>query len=70
MCLSASVEVILQRTGGYAHRPLLNVPDPKARIEELLNLRAPFYAKADYSIDTSSLSVRKVVDKIIGYIKR
>ncbi|MDD4909768.1 MAG: shikimate kinase [Candidatus Omnitrophica bacterium] len=69
ICLSASVEVILERTAGYAHRPLLNVPDPNVRIKELLKLRAPFYARADHSIDTSGLSVKEVVEKIEEYLK-
>lgn len=65
ICLSASPEVILKRTCGYSHRPLLNVGDPKQQIELLLKLRAPYYALADASIDTSKLSVEKVVDKIL-----
>ena len=44
ICLSASPEVILQRTQGTSHRPLLNVKDQKKRIELLLKLRAPYYA--------------------------
>jgi len=69
ICLTASVDVILQRTAQYTHRPLLNVPDPKQRIKELLDLRAPFYARADYSIDTSRLSVKEVVEQITKYLE-
>ena len=69
ICLQARADIVLDRTKGYAHRPLLNVSDPKAKIDELLSLRAPFYAKADYTIDTSDLSLDKVVDKILDMIK-
>ena len=67
ICLEARPEIILERTRAYAHRPLLNVPDPKAAIEELLAKRRPFYAQADYSIDTSLLSVDEVAAEIISW---
>ena len=61
ICLAASPEVILQRTRGYTHRPLLNIENPKERIELLLKMRAPYYAKADCMIDTSKMSVEEVM---------
>jgi len=63
-CLYASPEVILQRTSGYDHRPLLQVDDPISKINEILREREQFYAKADYRIDTSELSIDQVADKI------
>jgi len=63
-CLHASPEVILQRTSGYDHRPLLQVDDPISKINEILKEREQFYAKADYRIDTSDLTVEQVVEKI------
>lgn len=65
VCLVATPEVILKRTAGYTHRPLLNVKDPQKQIELLLKLRAPYYAQADKIIDTSNLSVEQVIQKII-----
>jgi len=65
ICLQATPEAILKRTSGTAHRPLLNVADPKSQIELLLKLRAPYYAQADKTIDTSELTVEEVVEKII-----
>jgi len=59
ICLTARPEIILKRTAGYQHRPLLNVKDPKKQIDLLLKLRAPFYAQADKTIDTSRLSIKK-----------
>ncbi len=70
ICLSAQPEVILKRTTGYMYRPLLNVKDPKKQIELLLKLRAPYYAQADKTIDTSNLSVKEVTAKIIKLILR
>jgi len=65
ICLTATPKAILERTSGYKHRPLLNVLDPKKQIELLLKMRSPFYAQADKTIDTSKISVKEVVSKII-----
>lgn len=66
VCLTASPEVILKRISGMTHRPLLNVADPRAKIEELLGLRAPFYAQSDHRIDTSALTIEETAQKIIA----
>ncbi|MBU4305887.1 MAG: shikimate kinase [Candidatus Omnitrophica bacterium] len=68
ICLSARPEIIIERTKAYSHRPLLNVSGPQARIQELLRLRAPFYRRADYTVDTSDLSVEEVTAKILDWI--
>lgn len=65
ICLTAKPEVIMKRVSGQAHRPLLNVSDPRAQIELLLKLRAPYYAQAGVALDTSKLSIRQAVEKII-----
>src|SRR3990167_5748466 len=69
ICLSASPEVILKRTQGTSHRPLLNVSDQKKQIELLLKLRAPYYAQADKAIDTSKITVKEIVYKILKLTK-
>ena len=70
ICLKATPEVILKRTAAYTHRPLLNVKDPKEQIELLLKLRAPYYALADKTIDTSKISVREVMGKVLRLISK
>jgi shikimate kinase len=65
ICLTASPRVILKRTSAYHHRPLLNVSNPHKQIELLLKLRAPYYAQADKTIDTSKISIKEVVEKIV-----
>jgi len=64
ICLTADEDVIMERTKKYKHRPILNVEDPKRKIRDLLARRLPYYAKADYTIDTGKLTVRQVIDKI------
>ena len=65
VCLTAAPEVILARTRQFSHRPLLNVDNPEEKIRELLKARAPFYAQANVSIDTSAISVTETVQKIM-----
>ena len=67
--LDAAPEVIFQRTKHETQRPLLKVDDPMGKIREMLENRAPFYAKADYRIDTSQLSVKEVAEKIVEFYK-
>ena len=64
VCLTAEPDVILERTKKYKHRPLLNVTDPKKKIQELLDFRKRFYEQANYVIDTSELDIKQVVEKI------
>ena len=70
VCLTARPEVIYQRTKKTCLRPLLNVEDPLRKIRELLKEREPFYAKADFFVDTSDLTVEKITDKIIEFLKK
>ena len=70
ICLKADPGVILKRTSQAANRPLLKVDNPKERIGHLLKLRAPYYALADKSINTSNLSINQVVSGIIKLIKK
>jgi shikimate kinase len=56
VALVASVETILARTKSNPSRPLLNVPDPEARVRELLAAREPFYQRAGTNISTDGRS--------------
>ena len=69
ICLTARPEVILSRAlSSLGSRPLLNGSNPREKVEELLALRAPFYAKADFSIDTSDRSIDEVAEEILRYL--
>ncbi len=69
ICLTSRPETILRRTQLSAHRPLLNVTDPNARIEELLKEREPFYAQAHYTIDADRLSVAQTAQEALSCLK-
>ena len=64
-CLTASPEEIIERIGHQTHRPLLKTPDPLGTIRTMLDERAPYYAKADYTMDTTNRSF----DEIALHIK-
>lgn len=68
-CLSATPETILKRTINNNTRPLLQVENPLEKIKELLNIRRPFYEKADFIIDTENRSPFEIADEIIKKIK-
>jgi len=69
--LTASPRAILRRTATDRNeRPLLNVPDPAARIRELLRFRRPFYQRAaDITVRTSRLRVDSVVEEIMARLR-
>jgi|Deesub1362A_J573_1020465.scaffolds.fasta_scaffold00023_80 shikimate kinase len=67
--LYADPAVIYERIKNETHRPLLRVKDPKKKIKELMEYRAPFYANHDIKIDTSNLTVDEVVDEILKALK-
>ncbi len=67
--LQASPKVILKRTQGSQKRPLLNVAEPLQEIEKLLKIRQQWYADlANFSVDTSDLTVGQVVAKILNLL--
>jgi len=65
ICLNADPQTIYERTKKHKHRPILNVERPIDKINELLQLRAPFYARADHQVETTGKSVDQVVSEII-----
>jgi len=64
VCLTATPEVIWDRTKNNRNRPLLQTSDPMKRIHMLLKIREPQYQKADLVLDTSTLTVDEVVEQI------
>ncbi|MCK5579642.1 MAG: shikimate kinase [Candidatus Omnitrophica bacterium] len=63
--LKASPQVIYDRIKTQAHRPLVNVEDPMAKIQELLSFREEFYVKADHVIITDILSIEQVCEEVV-----
>ncbi|MFA0810309.1 shikimate kinase AroK [Microbulbifer epialgicus] len=73
--LQASVEQLFERTSKNSNRPLLRVPDPRARIEEILREREPLYREvADVICDTDNLTPKQaaalVVERLHGSLSQ
>ncbi|MBP2641584.1 MAG: aroK [Firmicutes bacterium] len=68
--LTASPEVILERTAKRTTRPLLNAPDREQTVKALLENREPLYQEADYIIDTTSGSLHQIAQKIIVLLRQ
>lgn len=65
VCLFASVETIIERTGRNRNRPLLNVEDPAERIRTLLAEREPIYMNSGACITTDGRTIPEVVDHLL-----
>jgi shikimate kinase len=65
VCLWASPEMIWERVRAQTHRPLLQTPDPAAKIRELLAERAPAYHQADVLIHTGFRSPKEVAQQVL-----
>ncbi len=69
--LSASVEQLYRRTAKDKSRPLLQTPDPKQQIRQLLEQRVPLYQSvADIELQTGEQSVTHAVNRIIKQLEQ
>ncbi|MFO0752817.1 MAG: 3-dehydroquinate synthase [Thermodesulfovibrionales bacterium] len=68
VCLTATPETILKRTGGGRSRPLLRVENPLLKIRELLESRRPYYGSADITIDTEGRDPGELAEEIIRVV--
>lgn len=50
--LRADLDLMMKRVSRRNDRPLLQVADPRARLQELMTARYPFYAEADITVDS------------------
>ncbi len=50
--LKADLDLLVQRTAGRTHRPLLNRGDPRAVLAGLIETRYPVYAGADVHVES------------------
>ncbi|HTH48370.1 MAG TPA: shikimate kinase [Candidatus Limnocylindria bacterium] len=69
-CLWASPQVIYDRVRHQSHRPLLQAPDPLAKITELLGARAPFYKQADLLVGVDFRAPLETARHIASSLRR
>jgi shikimate kinase len=69
--LRTSVDQQLRRTGRDRNRPLLQTEDPRAKLEELLEIRDPLYRQtAGMIVDTDGRDVKSVAKEILQGIRK
>ena len=69
ICLTTSPAIILKRTQSKSHRPVLGDKPTLAKIVNILHQRAPYYAQADLTLDTSYASKKEIIEKIVADLK-
>ena len=71
VALTASEEVIIERIMRNSRRPLLQTPDPRGTVRELLAARRPFYeSTAHFVLDTSQRTHAEAADAIVAEARR
>ena len=68
ICLRATPDAIMARIGASTNRPKLDGSDRRARIEALLDERAPAYDAIPLQLDTSDLSVMEAVERALALL--
>ncbi len=69
--LRADLDLLLKRTTGRDHRPLLKQGDPRAILQDLMDKRYPVYAQADVVVDSTDeapeVTVGRVLDGLMTF---
>jgi len=69
--LQAGVDRLVERTSRDRKRPLLQVDDPRQKIEALLDEREPYYQEvADFSVLTDGQSPKSTVQNILKRLEK
>jgi len=69
ICLTARPEVIQARVSKRGGRPLLQKDKSIEKISRMLEERKPFYAQADFIVDTSDITQGETVELILAYLE-
>lgn len=62
--LHASIDETLCRISSKNNRPLLNNPNKRQVLQDLMKKRYPLYAEADLNFNTSAISHDKIIEEI------
>jgi len=72
--IRADLDLLVKRTSGRDHRPLLKTGDPREILSRLMDARYPLYAQADITVDTTDeppeITVAKVLDELDSYLEQ
>jgi 3-dehydroquinate synthase len=70
VCLTVSPQECLRRIGNPASRPMLAGSDPAQRVAALMAERSAVYDAIPRQIDTTSTSVRAIVERVLALYQR
>jgi shikimate kinase len=70
ICLHASLETILERTGRHRNRPLLAVDDPETRVRTLYAAREPIYKRSGTVILTDARPLQEIALHVVRAWRR
>jgi shikimate kinase len=64
--IRADLDLLVKRTSGRDHRPLLKQGDPREILGRLIEARHPIYAEADAIVDSSDEAPEATVARVIA----
>lgn len=68
--IRADLDLLVKRTSGRDHRPLLKTGDPREILSRLIDARYPIYAQADIIVDSTDeppeVTVAKICQELEG----
>ncbi|WP_299438446.1 shikimate kinase [uncultured Rhodospira sp.] len=64
--LRADLEILVARTAGRTHRPLLNTGNPRDTLKRLMEERYPVYGEADLVVDTGADSADHTTARVLA----
>lgn len=71
--LRADLDLLVKRTAGRDHRPLLKTGDPREILRGLMHARYPLYAEADVVVDSTDdvpeATVARVLDALAYHLE-
>jgi shikimate kinase len=67
--LRADLDLMLKRVLRRNDRPLLQVADPRAKLQELMALRYPVYAEADITVDSVDGPPEATLERVLDALK-
>jgi shikimate kinase len=72
--IRADLDLLVKRTAGRDHRPLLKQGDPREILGRLIDLRYPLYAEADLIVDSTDdvpdVTVSRVMDTLAQHLEQ
>jgi shikimate kinase len=67
--LRADLDILVSRTRGRGHRPLLNGRDPRESLSQLIDARYPVYAEADVTVDTGNDNPNVTCSRVLAALE-